>query len=45
MIVKEHNKLIREFPGVFYNYFLGIKPITYKYGFVSKETKEIFNQE
>lgn len=43
-IVKEHNTLIKTFPGVIYNYFLNIKPLVYKKGFVSKDTKELFKE-
>lgn len=42
-IVKEHNKLIMTFPGNLYNHFLKIDPMVYKEGFVSDDTKSLFN--
>jgi len=42
--VKLHNLGISTFPGVIYNYFLHIKPLEYTTGFLTKETKELFNK-
>lgn len=42
-IAQAHNKTLETFPGIIYNYFLNIKPLEYKKGFVTKETKALFN--
>lgn len=42
--VKLHNLGISTFPGVIYNYFIHIKPLEYTTGFLTKETKELFNK-
>lgn len=42
-IAQAHNKTLETFPGIIYNYFLNIKPLEYKKGFVTKETKTLFN--
>lgn len=41
-IVEQHNMLISTFPNTFYNKFIGIKPLTYKFGYISNMTKERF---
>ena len=42
--VKRQNLLISTFPGVIYNHFMKIKPLKYNKGFLTKETKDLFNQ-
>ena len=42
-IVQKQNLLIQTFPNNVYNWFLKIKPLQYKVGFVSEETKKRFN--
>lgn len=37
-IAQEHNTLLATFPNNVYNYFLGIKPIKYSFGYVSNTT-------
>ena len=41
-IVQEHNTLISTFPNNLYNYFIGIKPMKYSFGYVSNNTKKKF---
>lgn len=41
-VVKNQNILISTFPGIVYNIIFKIKPLEYKKGFVSEETKELF---
>ena len=43
-VVKEHNTLIKTFPGVIYNYFIGVEPLVYKEGFISEQSKKLFNK-
>ena len=43
-IAKNHNQLITTFPGVIYNHFLKIQPLTYKEGFISSDTRVLFNK-
>lgn len=43
-IAKNHNALLNTFPGVIYNYFLEIKPLEYKEGFISTYSKEVFDK-
>lgn len=43
-IAKEHNRLIVTFPGNLYNYFMNVSQITYKEGFVSDETRNLFKK-
>lgn len=41
-IVLQHNKLITTFPNTIYNRYLKIKPLEYKFGYVSDSTKKLF---
>lgn len=43
-IAKNHNKLIATFPGILYNCILNRTELKYKEGFVSNETKMLFNK-
>lgn len=43
-IVKQHNLLISTFPGILYNYFLSFGTLKYKEGFISDETRLLFNK-
>ena len=43
-IVQSHNLLITTFPGNVYNHYLKIKPLTYSRGFITAETKVLFNK-
>jgi len=43
-VVKQHNLLLTTFPTILYNHFLKIKLLEYKKGFVSQETKILFNK-
>ena len=43
-IAKLHNFLIQTFPGVIYNHFFKFKKLEYKEGFVTQETKTLFNK-
>jgi len=42
-IVRNHNRLIAVFPNTLYNRYLKIKPLEYKFGYVSDSTKKLFN--
>jgi hypothetical protein len=42
-IVQQQNLLISTFPNNVYNWFLKIKPLNYKVGFISEQTKQKFN--
>lgn len=41
-IVRKHNLLLTTFPGVIYNHFLKLPLLEYKKGFVSDETRKLF---
>ncbi len=41
-LVQQQNLLIQTFPNNIYNWFLNIKPLQYKVGFVSEDTKQKF---
>jgi hypothetical protein len=41
-IVQQQNLLISTFPNTMYNWFLNIKPLKYKVGFISEQTKQKF---
>ncbi len=41
-IVQEHNTLLETFPNVFYNKIIGVRPLMYKFGYVSQHTKVTF---
>lgn len=43
-IVEQHNSVLLTFPNTFYNKFLKIDPLQYKFGYLSDKTKERFNQ-
>lgn len=43
-IVEQHNTLLLTFPNTFYNSFLSIKPLVYEVGYISAETKLMFNK-
>ena len=43
-IAKNHNLLLTTFPGVIYNHFLHLPLLEYKEGFVSADTKLLFNK-
>lgn len=42
-IVNQHNQNIRLFPNNIYNWWLKIKPLHYKQGFVTDSTRKLFN--
>lgn len=42
-LVAEYNKMLVTFPNLIYNHFIKASPIEYKYGFVSEETSNKFN--
>lgn len=43
-IAKQHNFLIQTFPGIIYNHFFKFKELEYKEGFITEETKLLFNK-
>lgn len=43
-IVKQQNQLIITFPGIIYNYFFKFTPMEYKEGFITEETRLLFNK-
>lgn len=45
LIVKKHNTLLSTFPNNQYNKFLKIKPLVYKKGYISAETKAKFKNK
>jgi len=42
-VVKQHNLLLTTFPTIIYNHFLKLPLLEYKKGFVSEETRKLFN--
>lgn len=43
-IVKLHNFMLSTFPGVIYNHFFKFNQLNYKEGFISEDTKVLFNK-
>jgi len=43
-IVRTHNALLATFPNNVFNKFIGVKPLIYKFGYVSDNTKNVFKQ-
>ena len=43
-IVKQHNGLITNFPGIVYNHFLKRPIMEYHFGFISNNSKQLFNK-
>lgn len=43
-IAKNHNLLIKTFPGIWYNYIFKFQQLEYKEGFISQDTKSLFNK-
>ncbi len=41
-LVQSHSKLLQTFPNNLYNKFIHIHPLTYKQGFVTNKTKQLF---
>ena len=43
-VVKNHNQMIISWPGILYNHWLEIQELTYIPGFISQDTKTLFNK-
>lgn len=43
-IAKNQNQLLATFPGVIYNYFLKMPKLTYTEGFITEDTRILFNK-
>lgn len=42
-IVKQHNLMLRQWPNNMFNTYMNIKPIDYRYGYITDSTKKLFN--